>query len=201
MNITVLNISNHNGEKYSSTKQQILCHTHKAHLLNSNFPPAYIKSSFSTLLDGSQPLVVDVRFQQLLQLSQTIRDPGHKVVHPAQICRGCTREPMTRCAGPPSSQKVRGPCAYLRSCQHPAGSGTPCGRSPGASRLEPAHTCVPARPACSHGGRPELFAVLPEAVPLPEKEPQINTVPRPSSHARASLLITPHSNSDACEGA
>ena len=45
----------------------------------------YIKRGLPTLLDGSQALVVDVSFQKLLQLPQPVCDPGHQVVHPAQI--------------------------------------------------------------------------------------------------------------------
>lgn len=45
----------------------------------------YIERCLSALLDGGQALVVDVGLQELLQLSQTVCDPGHQVVHPAQI--------------------------------------------------------------------------------------------------------------------
>lgn len=47
--------------------------------------PSYVERRLSALLDGGQALVVDVGLQQLLQLSQTVRDAGHQVVHPAQI--------------------------------------------------------------------------------------------------------------------
>lgn len=47
--------------------------------------PAYVERRLSALLDGSQALVVDVSFQELLQFSQTVCDAGHQVVHAAQI--------------------------------------------------------------------------------------------------------------------
>lgn len=57
--------------------------------------------------------------------------------------------------------------AHLRFCRHPASSGTPCGRSPGASRWAPARTSAPARPGCSREDRPALFAAPPADGPLP----------------------------------
>lgn len=49
---------------------------------------AYVQSSLSTLFDGGQALVVDVGFQELLQLPQAVGDARHQVVHPPQVCRG-----------------------------------------------------------------------------------------------------------------
>ena len=45
----------------------------------------YVERGLSTLLDGSQALVVDVSLQKFLQFSEAICDAGHQVVHPAQV--------------------------------------------------------------------------------------------------------------------
>lgn len=45
----------------------------------------YVERRLAALLDGGQPLVVDVGLQKLLQFAQTVGDPRHQVVHPAQV--------------------------------------------------------------------------------------------------------------------
>lgn len=46
----------------------------------------HIERWISTLLNGSQPLIMNVGLQEFLELTQSIRDPGNKVVHPTEIC-------------------------------------------------------------------------------------------------------------------
>ncbi len=61
---------------------------------------------------------------------------------------------------------------YLHSCRHPGGSETQCGRSPGVSLWEPAHTSWPAHPGWIHGGKPAHAAAPPGDEPPPEKHTQ-----------------------------
>jgi len=49
---------------------------------------SHIESRVATLLDGGQALVEDVGLQQLLQLTQSVGNPGHQVVHASQVWGG-----------------------------------------------------------------------------------------------------------------
>ncbi len=54
----------------------------------------HIERWISTLLDGSQTLIMNVGLQEFLELTQSIRNPGNKVVHPTEICN-YTRRVLT----------------------------------------------------------------------------------------------------------
>lgn len=68
----------------SSRKLKALC-THVQLALNS-ISKTYIERWISTLLYGCQTLIMNVGLQEFLELSQSICDPGNKVVHPTEIC-------------------------------------------------------------------------------------------------------------------
>lgn len=46
----------------------------------------YIECWISAFLDGCQSLIMNVWLQEFLELAQSVRDPGNKVVHPTEIC-------------------------------------------------------------------------------------------------------------------
>lgn len=82
---------------------------------------------------------------------------------------------------------------YLHSCQHPEGSGTRCGRSPGVSLWGPAHTSWPARPGWIHGGKLGHAAAPPADEPPPDqqhtKTRSFLTQERSSSHGQSTKVF------------